>query len=342
MKINKCSIAVLLVLELVFYPALAEEVKETGPATEQHKLSDKQKILLSATSFRSSVLNNYKASLDKYASIKIKSWFKSIDDEWWQVIPGGMVWQRLMLDAQMLYTNISNNPLVLYYSVWSDIYLITEWKVMEGEAKIIDAEIVSGDFFRLSQDDEVHSTPLWSRSSPYLLNAITESIVVSLNKANEVFLKSEDMNWRGVGGLEDPLNNNRLLASKSIAKNNILSNFYNIMRFNGDDETKISSIRFNIYYLLASVSSGRLDEFLAGENTSLNNAVKDYLQIVKDIKKVGIVAHVEIKEGSWVFIVFSESPYIVLAVLLNKDANGSHKISQIEAINYAGAYNYGY
>jgi len=149
-----------------------------------------------------------------------------------------------------------------------------------------------------------------------------------------------DENWRRVVGLDNTLNNSRLIVSQSVAKSNVLSNFYNIMKFNGSTESDISSMRFNIYYLLASIRAGRIEEFLAGENISINKEVNSFLNSAKDIKKVGIVAHVKIKGGSWVFVTYARFPYVVLAVLLEKGTNDSYKIKQIEAINYAGVYNH--
>ncbi len=340
MKIIKFSIAILLVFDLLIFPSTALGGKEAGSTTEQLNLSEKQKILLSALSFRSGILTSYKASLDQYASAESIAWFNSMDEEWWQNTPPGVIWQRLMLDAQMVYSNLSPNALVLYYSAWSDVFLITEWKVVEGVAKIIDTEIVSGDFFRNSIDEEISSTPMWLRSPPYLLNAITTSTVISLQKANKIFLNAEVVNWRRFSGLEDKLNNTRLMSSQLVAKRNVLSNFYNIMEFNGSKEADISSVRFNIYYLLASIKVGRVEEYLADKSISVNDEVKGFLNKVKGFSKVSVVAHVKIKGGSWVFVTYSNFPYVALAVFLNKGVKGKYIINQIEAINFAGAYNY--
>lgn len=341
MKHTKCSIVLLLFLELVFFPSLAEGGKEVKSTSEQYQLSDKQKILLSAAKFRISVLENYEASLKKYASDKTQSWFKSIDERWWQDVPGEHIWQHLFVDAQMLFTNVNNNPLAIYYSVWPDVYLITEWGIVGAKAQIIDAEIVSGDFLRLPQNKNIQSTPLWSRSLPFLLKAVEDSVVVSLMQADKIFIDSQGKDWRKVSGLSDPLNNNRFLASRKVVMKNVLSSLENIYQFEELNETKYIAVRSIVYEMLAFIYFEMFDKFIIDNEIKISDVVEDYLVNIKaSAINANIVAHVVGLKNSWIFITFAETPHILLSVHLERDARGRYKVRQIEALDYLSAYSH--
>lgn len=339
MKHTNCIVVLYIFLYLLFLPAFAEEGKKVDMTQEQQQFSDNQKILMSAANFRSSLLDNYQVSLKTHASTKVQLWFKSINEEWWHDIPGKLVWQRLLLDAQMLLTNVNSNPLAIFYTVWPDVYFITEWRMVKGSPQIIDAEMVSGDFFRFDPDRDLESTPLWSRHPPYLVSEIENSVVVSLKQADKIFLKSEGKNWRKAGGLDDPLNNRRLLESKVFARKNILENLSTNVKFYASDEKEVSSMRAAISELLLTLYLGVENDYFVKNKIIIDNSVKDFLLTLdkRFFRKARVIALVKDLKGVWIFIAFRKNPQTQLAVRL-KVENGDYFPQLIDAADFLGAY----
>lgn len=325
-------VVLLLLFSMGISPGIGGEVKIEEPAPEY--IHD---LMISAVSFRKSILTNYAETLGQYVSTDILPWFNQFGNNLWAGIPPEMVWQRLFLDSQILITNIKNSPLVIYYSVWPDVYIITEWQMAKGVPKIIDAEIVSGDYFRLSRSEDIKSTPLWSRSTPYLLSSIGSSVSVSLKEADAVFLDNISRNWRRVGGLEDTADNHKLMASRSFARENVLSNLANIYNLYYSGEMSTGNIRHSVLEVQSMF-------YLEFENEQFDKGVisKDVKKYLENIDRESfldarVTAVVKYKQGAWAFISLKDHPLISLAINLGLE-NDNYRIKKIEILDYLRAY----
>lgn len=303
------------------------------------KAEDIQKIFFAGDNFRNQMHISYPESLQIYASPEVVSWFKKINQTWWKDVPAGMVWRRLLLDSQLLITNIDSAPLLIYYSVWPDVYFITEWKMVEGQPKIIDADIVPGDWFRPSAKNEIHSAPYWSRSNMHLLDSIEASVALSLKQADMRYAENTDVGWRQLGGFANAEGIKRLKSSQAIARTNILSNLSNVFTFQTDENKKMGAMRSAVYHLLARLYLGEIKDYLFDKNLTIERDVEHYFGSVKERSLVdgNIVAHIEDETGASVFVVFPQTPHMALSIRLGK-MQDRYRVEKIEIVNFVKAY----
>lgn len=317
------------------------DASETALDNARGQLTNQQKILLSANHFRSSLLDDYYASLIQYASPDVIVWFSSTNNQWWPDIPDGLAWQRFLFDAQILFTNLDSDPLAIYYSVWSDAYLITEWKTIAGKAKIVDVEIVSGDFLRKDDFKGLLTTPYWQRKPLLVRNAIEQSVTQSMLEADQVFINNRNDNWRELIGLKAFVSNGKLADSKTIVKGNILSNLGRYLNFHNSskDESEANNIKEVVSDLLFSFSLGRRATFISKNKILLDDDAKEFLEGLESdlFIQAEVVTVVQKSEGPLLFIAFKDKSHLLMLVHLSSD-KGKHKPKKIEFIDYLRAY----
>jgi len=338
--IYKQWVFLMLFLCMGFYPVYGEEAEIEDHASNQRTSLYLRDLITYAAGFRDGIVTNYSESLDYYVSPDIAPWFDEFKNTPWAGIAPEILWQRFFLDSQIVVTNIKNRPLVIYYSVWPDVYIITAWQEKEGKFKINDAEIVSGDFFRIPQSEQIQATPLWSRSTRYLLSSIENSISVSLKKGDRAFLNNKSRAWRSAGGLEDAVDNRRLRKSRSVARENVLSNLTNIYNFYYSKQNNVENVRSVVYEVQSAfyldLWDSLYDEDVVGKQVEkyVNGIDKEFFL---DARVVATVTHAK---GVWAFITIKGYPQISLSIQLLLD-KGGYKVNKIDVIDYTRAYSNG-
>lgn len=325
-----------LLITFIFFGSLPCLAKAENPKIDS-SAGDLQKIVTIGEDFRKTMSDNYVEALKKFVSPEIVSWFSRINNKWWKDVPFEMVWRRILIDSQLLVVDTKNTTLLIYYSVWPDVYFITEWKILEGGPEIIDADIVSGDFLRLAKTKKIQDTPLWLRSNKYLLYSLEDSVVFSLKQADKLFYGKKFTDWRKFSELTG--NNHRLKTSQEIARTNILSNLANVFQFQTLDKKEFICMRHAVYKLLAKLYMGGIKKYISSCDFKINKDVEQYLYDIEEfsLDNGNIVAHVENQDDALIFISFHEIPQILLSVRIDKSNERCH-VNDIEIANYAGAY----
>ncbi len=153
-------------------------------------------LLASSKYFQTAAAKNFARTLLALSKEKGKTQLYSIDKALWGRKSSQLGWMTFFNSAIPIYSKDPNGlPLVGYYNPYSDTFLITVWTQHKAIYKIVDAEMVMGDFVRGSSQPPSR-VPLWTRKKQNYQAALGTGVAHSVMAFEDVFAGATYKNWR--------------------------------------------------------------------------------------------------------------------------------------------------
>lgn len=176
-----------------------ESLIQSGKAeflAEKGNLERMTRLLSVVRRFKEIAQIDYKEGLALYADGEAKRQFVNLNDHIWLETSPEVGWSFFMTVAVDAVGAVnSENPLVAFYNPFSDIFLITAWR-MDGEVpRMVDAEVLMGDWLRV-ESPSLSLVPSWLRTDTYKPAALGNSVAETINAFEHLFFAESNVYWR--------------------------------------------------------------------------------------------------------------------------------------------------
>lgn len=162
---------------------------------DQAELIRLSALLAAVGRFKELSLGNYERALLLFGTDHVADKFKQLNEAIWTDTPPRVGWSFFMSSSvHALGATDRKQPLVAFYNPWSDVFLITEWRLDEDLPKLVDAELLMGDWLR--GGDELNPIPHWLRTDLFKPDALGASVAESIQQFEKQFRAHGKARWR--------------------------------------------------------------------------------------------------------------------------------------------------
>lgn len=152
-------------------------------------------LLVGVNRFKQISLGDYEKALLMFATKEAVAKFRNFNTHIWVDTPPKMAWSYFMSSSVHAVAGMGRQqPLVAFYNPWSDVLLITEWRLDADIPRLVDAEMLMGDWLRTAM--ALDSAPHWLRTGAFAPAALGASVAQSVAHFEELFQRAGDSSWR--------------------------------------------------------------------------------------------------------------------------------------------------
>ncbi len=203
-------------------------------ALESEEIEDMALLTSSVAAFKETARTDYAQALLAFSADQGMEQLHEIDKSLWEASQAQLGWRFFFNGAVIAYSGIDEkSPVVGLYNPYSDTFLITVWARDEADYKVVDAELLMGDWIR-SDNQDLDILPLWLRGTMHRPVTVGLSVAKSLLSFEKVFSGSTLQNWRKKLSI---LNEQDLLDEINTPSTVIMMNNYllNLLNFSAPD-----------------------------------------------------------------------------------------------------------
>ena len=180
-------------------PAIVIAAQTAGADANADVARRIEQILPAMREFRRTAALDEQQAIARFASPAGARRFADMDRRIWGKADRKLGWTYFMsMAVTTLGAPGAERPLIAYYHPWSDVFLITAWRVESGRAVIDDAQFVPGDWVRNRGAPPFDVRPLWLRGQDYLPLAAGRAVARSVRAFEETFAGWAGTDWRSV------------------------------------------------------------------------------------------------------------------------------------------------
>lgn len=163
-----------------------------GPEDLQHLTP----LFVTAARFKETARTDFVKAMLTHASADGRERLNAIDTTLWEPQQSPLGWMLFFNSAVRVHSGKPGRfPVVGYYNPFSDMVLITAWKKDKALYRIVDAEMVMGDWLR-DRSADLDVVPLWLRERVHRPVALGASVAETLTAFERVFAAADADNWR--------------------------------------------------------------------------------------------------------------------------------------------------
>jgi len=296
-------------------------------------------LLTAVSRFKELSLGNYERALLMFATDPAIAKFKQLNEAVWTDTPARVGWSYFMSSSvHAVGSTERKQPLVAFYNPWSDVFLITEWRFDQDMPRLVDAEMLMGDWLR--GGDELNPIPHWLRTDLFKPAALGASVAESIQQFEARFSGNARARWREhMAVLHTP----ELLVDVNYpaVALMLLTNLQSVHDFRST-KPKANPLKASCRRLATEVvrsgAKGRLD----GLHTGASDTLAQTWTVLKGLdaswfRTLEAVAVLSGSDGCMVFLspVFDTSGSLSLFF---KGSKGELKLQRIDVIDYTGYY----
>jgi hypothetical protein len=296
-------------------------------------------VLDGVSRFQLLAFADYRLALARYAAPNVVERFRNLDHHVWPEGSRQFGWSYFMhVSAPVVGGAEGETPLVAFYNPWVDFFLITAWEITGGGPRMIDAELLIGDWIRKRGSLPFDFTPSWLRGNVFRPAALGIAVAEALRAFETVFPPGEVIReWRQrLPGLEST----RILVDQNYvaAGHHLPSTLLALDAFNnpapGEDQ-RLAPLRSAVEEALRLATSGQLPRLLQSATDTLpatRTLLLDKARVIFDSLRV--VAVIADPEASLVFLVPLSRGEFCVSFLLTPQG-GRPRLSRIDVVDYA-------
>ncbi len=299
------------------------------------------RLLTSVNYFRQVCMRDYRDALFLFAEDAAIQKFRIFDEKIWIQTAPLAGWSYFMsVSVHTVGSSGSNHPLVSFYNPWSDVFLLTVWDIAGEIPRIVDAEMILGDWIR--KDSVLSYTPAWLRSDLFKPAALGMSLAEAVKSFEYTFSDVSVDNWRHKSiVLSDQrlLNdvNYPMIAVRLYSSLKAMDNF----RFAGKNNPHMESCRNKTIDTIKSAAQGRMTDLLQSAKETLP-ATKKILRNMApaQFQSMEAVAFVVGKDGFLVFLVPVYDASGSISLFFDGQSE-ELRLKRMDVIDYNGFYKRG-
>lgn len=321
-------------------PALQSVSQSSPPVQSQAELIRLTTLLVAANRFKQISLGDYEKALVMFATEDAIAKFREFNKHIWVETSPKMGWSYFMSSSVHAVGGAGRQqPLVAFYNPWSDVFLITEWQIDQAVPRLVDAEMLMGDWLR--EGNQLSPVPHWLRTDIFKPAALGASVAQSIQLFEQRFQSTGTASsWRKRLPV---LENTQLLTELNYpaVALMLLGNLQNINEFRTlkkETNPRMAACRGLAIEVVRSGARGQLketrktaDETLASTWSVLESLNRQWFE------ELEAVAVINGKDGCLVFLspVFDTSGSLSL---LFKGSKATLRLKRIDVIDYSGFY----
>jgi len=356
-KMRRGAPAVLLAIAILVLASgrvRADMPRKVGPAEVAGATSDPlqdlgsdaaerlKKVLRGVFVFRQLAIGDYRKALSEHATEETRKKFEFLNRHIWPAISPAIGWSFFMnLSVLTVGGAQGTSPLVAFYHPWTDLYLVTQWETRKGEARMVDAEILMGDWIRKKGKLPFEATPAWLRSDLFGPAALGVTVAESVKAFEDVFpVASAVQAWRERLSLRE---HNEVLVgyNYAVAAYQLLANLIVIDEYRvavKEEDPSLTSLRDKTTKALKMAVDGKMKTLLKSADETLPEIQKILLGMPREtFKTLRPVYIVPGKDASLVFLAPLSNPDYCISFLLKGKA-GRQTLKRIDLVYYEGIY----
>lgn len=315
--------------------------QEVSIAFNDEELISGTKLLRAVNYFKRLSLTDYEKALMVFSGDKVIKQFEVLNKAIWVQTPPELGWPLFMSAAVHVIGGINGKtPIVGFYYPYADVFLITQWSMKDKIPKIIDVDVVAGDFIRIETED-LKMLPHWLRTKNFKPFALGDSVAKTIVAFENLFGTESILNWRKK---IPALKNKEVLneVNYPISALMIFNNLINIDAFRfADKETnsRLESCRNLTIKTVKSAANQELDKLFEDADKTLSETKK----VLKGWNKewfltLEVVAALEAQDGCLIFLspVYDPSGAVTL---LFEGRDTKLSLSRIDIVDFSGFFN---
>ena len=160
------------------------------------EIKDKALLISSVAAFKETARTDYAKALLAFSKGRGMERLHEIDKSLWEASQAQLGWMLFFNGAVVAYAGIDEkSPIAGLYNPYSDTFLITVWARDKNSYKVVDAEMLMGDWIR-SDNKDLDIMPLWLRGTMHRPVTVGLSVAKTLLSFEKVFAASTSKNWR--------------------------------------------------------------------------------------------------------------------------------------------------
>lgn len=252
-------------------------------------------------------------------------------------------WSYFMTMAVTTFSGArAEMPLVAYYHPWSDVFLVTAWRIEEGRARIDDAEFMPGDWVRNKGRPPINVLPLWLRQEGYLPLALGEAVAQSVRSFEDIFTEWTGPDWRSRLGMTQSDK-----AAREINNAAAAAMLYSMLKHatefsvpSQSERTELSELRLSAALVMEKLTQGRIDEaltMLPGTLPETRTALSNMPAAI--FGRMIFVASFAGKENGTVFLSPASASDYAFSITFRRTAEG-YEPRRADLIYYPAIYGY--
>lgn len=320
-------------------PSAPTAQQQTPAAHGQAELVRLTTLLTAVGRFKELSLGNYERALLMFATDPAAAKFKQLNEAIWTDTPPRVGWSYFMSSSvHAVGASDRKQPLVAFYNPWSDVFLITEWRLDEDMPRLVDAEMLMGDWLR--GGDELNPIPHWLRTDLFKPAALGTSVAESIQQFERQFRDLRNTRWREhMAVLQTP----QLLEDVNYpaVALMLLTNLQNVDHFR-TAKPKISPLKASCRRLAVDLVRAGANGQLANLRGGAADTLPQTWSVLKSLqphwfRTLEAVAVLGGSDGCLVFLspVFDTSASLSLFF---KGSQGDLTLRRIDVIDYTGFY----
>jgi len=171
-------VVTLLALALFALPLAAVDPESSPSTVDFEKVAS---AVVAAVEFRDLARSDYWSALARFATPEVGVRFAELETAVWSHTDPTVGWSYFMsTSVWTVAASHTDSTRIAFYQPWADLFLLTEWMSQDGEARLVDIELVLGGLVRQPDARRLDPNPGWWTSELFGPLALGTSVSSSL------------------------------------------------------------------------------------------------------------------------------------------------------------------
>lgn len=332
-----CFVLLITIFAYNYYSALTK--KDTQFKPDKEDLSRVTKLLTAVNGFKETSFRDFQQAIFLFASDEAAKKFKTLTENIWVQTNPQIGWSFFISTSVHAVGGAEGRTaIVAFYHPWSDVFLITAWNTDKDVPQIIDADMLLGDWIRLT-DKAVNANPHWLRAELFAPAALGNSVAESIASFEQIFPAKSIRNWRKNLKIQNDQKamNDVNYPTIAIRLYHILKNIENF-RTAGKNDPRMESCRAMTIQSLTKAANGRVDDILKNADETLPEATNKLKSLKPELfRTFEAVAVMTGRDWCLVFLSSVQDASGSISLLFRGKAK-KLALKRIDVVDYQGFY----
>jgi len=299
------------------------------------------RLMTEVAAFRGAAGAGYFAALEKWGDENGRKRFLALDRQLWPSNDRTLGWAYFFTTSVACFGKMEPGLVpVAFYHPWSDVFLVTVWRLEEeGTPRIVDAEVMMGDFVRRRGVPKFSALRPWMKGDTYRVAAVGRETAATIAAFETLFGKTGTGtgDWRkAIPALADAavMRDNRVGAAIML-----LENFKELIAFSsgGAGDPSRGEVRNATRRFLAKWAAGRWAEAAAGATVDERLEASFKALPPEGLRSFKIVAFTSNERQSLVMLSCGKKPDIYMGLLFDRKGDAI-SLGRIDVMSFSRYY----
>lgn len=297
-------------------------------------------LMVVSAHFKETARSDFVKAMLTHADDNGRERLSAIDNTLWHAQQSQFAWMLFFNSAVRVYGGTPGQfPVVGYYNPFSDTFLLTVWAANQNVYRMVDAEMLMGDWIR-DQSPDLDLVPLWLREQIHRPMALGVSVANSLLAFERVFASADINNWRdkiNILGSPELLEEINYPGAAMMLNDRLI----NVLNFSAPDEAHIAfkACSKHTVDLLQSAGNGHIDRVLSQADQTLAETASGLKALSGSWYSAFKVSSALLDPSGCLVLLSSPEQTSGSLSLYFMRSNNQYRIKRIDYVDYQHFYN---